>query len=130
MNTIEKTEYRIIPYKTYIGDLYLQFKTVDTVKKFFGGTKVVENWRFVPKENRCVFLGSYLNPDECPTRFIEGSHFLHCFHNQENYVIGGLIPFIKQWPNINDYFLYLQEKRKAHLQKKIDEEKNAKVIYL
>ncbi len=130
MNTTEKTEYRIIPYKTYIGDLYLQFKTVDTVKKFFGGTKIVENWRFVPQENRCVFLGSYLNPNECPTAFIEGSHFLHCFHNQENYSVGGLIPFTKKWPNINDYFEKLKSDRTKHLLKKETEEKNAKVIYL
>lgn len=29
-----KTEYRILPYQTFIADLYLQFKSIERKKKF------------------------------------------------------------------------------------------------
>lgn len=128
-----KTEYRIIPYRTFIADKYLQFKSVKTVTKrrisnlFRKTTETIEIWRFVPKENCPIVLGYYLYEDYCPTEmpFMSSGDFLSCFNEQE----WDLKRFAKQYPDISVYFQELHDKRKKYLEKE-KRANNAKVEYL
>lgn len=128
-----KTEYRIIPYRTFIGDKYLQFKSTETITKrkilnlFRKTTETKEVWRFIPIENYSTILGYCLHEDFCPTElpFMSSGNFLSCFHEQEWYVKD----FAKQYPDIGVYFQELQNKRKKFLEKE-ERAKNAKVEYL
>lgn len=118
------TEYRIIPLKTFIADMYLQFKSIEEVKPFWFWQKpyTQEVWRFVPAENVGKVLGDYLTEQSCPTSLPSWNEdrFLHSFHQQESY---SLIPFTKKYPNIEDYFLMLREKRAEFLQKEAEKKK-------
>jgi hypothetical protein len=110
---MNKTEYRIITHQTFIADRYLQFKS--TKKTLFG--KIKDVWRFIPEESVGRVLGYYLHPEDCPIKIPYGHEgwLLHCFHDQENYSIGGVIPFTKEYPDINKYFEYLRSERKKHI---------------
>ena len=113
----QKTEYRIINLRTYIGDKYLQFKSKKKVRCFpkFWKKKEELCWRFIPQEN--TYIIEYIDENDCPTYLPSGREhrYLHCFHNHEDYSIGGLTPFIKKFPNINDYFTELRQKRDNYL---------------
>ena len=124
-----KTEYRIIPCKTFIGDMYLQFKTTDKKNKLFGGIKEEDNWRFIPKELDAYVLGYYLNQDSCPTSlpFMQEGRFIHSFYEQESYE---LIPFTKRYEDVEQYFEHLRKKREEYLIGKKLKAENAKTIYL
>ncbi len=123
------TEYRIIPCKTFIGDMYLQFKTIEQKTGLFGGVKKVEKWRFVPQELYASVFGVYLSPESCPTSLplMEESRFLHCFYEQESY---DLIPFTNRYKDITQYFEHLANKRKEYLASEKDKIENIKTIYL
>lgn len=125
---MHKTEYRILPYQTFIADLYLQFKSIERKKKFFGGYTEKEVWRFVPSDDMCKILGDYLNEFDCPTYLpsFRESYFIHDFATQEWHSI---VPFIKKYPNIEDYFKEMQIKRKEYLEEK-EANKNLKITYL
>ena len=87
-----KTEYRILPYQTFIADLYLQFKSIERKKMFFGGYTEKEVWRFVPCDDVCKVLGYYLREEACPTYlpFSSENYFIHDF------VLSGLLPLLFQ----------------------------------
>jgi len=125
-----KTEYRIIPYKTFIGDMYLQFKFIEKKKNFIGRIVVKETWRFVPEESFSKVIGNSLSQDSCPKLLnsltMNEAYYMHSFYKQEKYF---LIPFTKKYPNIEKYFEYLREIRKEYL-KEQEEKNNAKIINL
>lgn len=129
---MEKTEYRIIPHSTFIGDLYLQFKTIDEKTNFFGTKSIKESWRFVPEDGVAKVLGYFLHASDCPTKLTEWneSRFQSCFTGQENYSIGGLIPFTKKYPNIEVYFEELRSKRKKYIEEEENKKNNKNIIYL
>lgn len=100
---MKKTEYRILPQITFIADLYLQFKSIERKKKFFGGYTEKEVWCFVPCDNICKVLGYYLTEESCPTYipFCSESYFIHDFAGQEWHSIN---PFAYRYPDIEEYF--------------------------
>lgn len=125
-----KTEYRIIPHRTFIADKYLQFKSYKYVRsfwKFWEKPKRVECWRFIPKDTYAYVLGVCLNEHSCPesTGFFGDAHFLHCFNEQEWDLVG----FSKNYEDISKYFEKLQDKRREHLEDE-EKKKNMKVQYL
>jgi hypothetical protein len=119
----KKTEYRIIPIETFIADQYLQFKrTIDGDDK----------WCFIPKIERPKVLGQFLTQEECPTELPKGSlaaDFLHCFNDHQDYE---LVPFAKNYPDINLYFEELNLLRQEYLKKKEDQKnfRNNNITYL
>jgi hypothetical protein len=123
-----KTEYRILTCKTYYGNKYLQFKSTKTVRKRvrkwlifrgLGPSNQEECWRFVPDGGCTSVFGYYLDEESCPTSLPYGGEgrFLSCFHGQEDYQIGGVTPFTKEYPDIKQYFAHLKGKRREHLKK-------------
>ena len=125
-----ETEYRIIPFKTFIADMYLQFKDVEIREKglFKPKEEKVEVWRFVPEDTYAYVNGLYLTSSSCPVElpsWREGD-FMHSFHKLESF---NLIPFAKGYPDIEEYFKYLREKREEYLQEEAEAE-NASTIYL
>lgn len=125
-----KTEYRIIPYRTYIADKYLQFKDIVIVKPWFRKPYQKEVWRFIPRSRPSypAVHGYWLYKEDCPTSlpyFYEHA-FLNCFNEQEDY---DLIPFSEEYKDINDYFKYLRKQRKEYLEKE-EKAKNMKTKYL
>lgn len=126
---MSKTEYRIIPYKTYIADMYLQFKDVKVSRKGLFGKKVLKTvWRFIPRKLDAYVLGEYMTKGTCPLQLPEHEEhrFLDCFFKQESYE---LIPFTKKYPDIEVYFEEIRAERIAYLMEEANK-KNAKTIYL
>lgn len=120
-----KTEYRLIPLRTYSGDMYLQFKSTKKKRNIFGKKKTVEVWRFVPKDSVASFLGLYLSEDKCPTSlplFCE-DRFLSCFKSYD------LLNFIMKYDNIDNYFKHISEKRSEYL-KQEEEKRNLRISIL
>lgn len=115
-----KTEYRIFPNKTYMADEYLQFKRIDK--------KGREIWCYVPEVPYAKLFGIYLTQEECPTELLEfrEADFKRSFYKLESYM---LIPFTQEYPNIEEYFKYLRNKRENYL-KEQEDKKNMKIIYL
>lgn len=113
------TEYRIIPCRTFIGDLYLQFKRTRKVRTFFGlgKEKEISEWCFIPSDDYPMVFGYWLTADSCPVRlpFHSESNFLHCFDEQESYE---LIPFTKKYPDVELYFEHLRILEKHTLKTK------------
>lgn len=123
-----KTEYRILPYQTFIADLYLQFKSIERKKKFFGGYTEKEVWRFVPCDSICKVLGYYLSEYSCPTSlpYSSENYFIHDFAGQEWHSIN---PFVHKYPKIENYFKEVQIKRKQYLEEQ-EANKKLKTKYL
>jgi hypothetical protein len=131
------TEYRIIPCRTFIGDMYLQFKHTETITKRKGwlswlgiGNTVTETrevWRFVPKEGYPKVHGYWLSQEACPSTlpFMHEAEFMHSFHQQE----GRLKGFAQNYPDIQVYFDKLYNARKAYLNRE-KAAQNATVEYL
>lgn len=122
------TQYRIITLITYVGDRYLQFKSTKKNSKRlwpkFCKVKCeeVECWRFVPTENTYVLRR--VDEESCLTSFYnpafgvgDVSMYMHSFAGHEDYEIGGLTPFVRNYPNIQDYFSELNQKREEYLRK-------------
>lgn len=126
---MSKTEYRIIPCNTIFGDMYLQFKCIEEKNKLFGGTEKKEVWRFVPNEGVVYVLGYFQHKEECPTtlQYHQESDFKSCFYEREYFK---LIPFTKQYEDIEDYFIYLRKKHIEYLDDTKRKQENAKPIYL
>ena len=130
----QRTEYRIITYRTYIADRYLQFKTTKTVRNFpdFWNKHEKEEWRFIPEPERYI-LG-YHGVRSCPKKL---NHFLgdegnyvSSFHGQEGYGrMGGVTWLPSTYPNIQDYFNNMNSRYEAF---KEEERKNrtTKTTYL
>lgn len=115
METI-KTKYRIIPFETHLGDMYLQFEDNGV-------------WRYVPKENHVYVTGKFLTIPECPIEIENGYewYFLSCYYKNQDYE---LVPFARLYANIQDYFDRLKIKRDEYLKEKEEKGRNAKIIYL
>lgn len=110
-----KTKYRIVPIKSHVGDMFLQFEVHGV-------------WRFVPDERFAYVTGKYLSINDCPTDLpeYEDGYFLRCYYKNQDY---NLIPFTKNFPKILDYFTYLEIKREEYLKEK-EEKGKAPIIYL
>jgi len=117
---MKKTEYRIIPYKTFLAEMFLQFK-------YYDGKNTVRC--FIPKKQTAYVLGENLTQESCPesVSHMEGAKFLCSNYEQEKYE---LVPFAKKYKNIEKYFEYLREKRKFYLSENERKEREAKIIYL
>lgn len=113
---MDKTQYRIIPKTTFIGDMYLQFKRD-------------KEWCYIPEYDYAYILGRYLNQSDCPTRLpiMGGADFLHSFHGQEGM---WLIPFSKRWENIELYFYDLRSKHEKYISDEKSKKINSRTIYL
>lgn len=112
---IIKTTYRILPFESYIGDMFLQFEDNGI-------------WKFIPEQRHSIVTGKYLTKEDCPDVLPknEDSYFLHCYYKNQDYY---LVPFSKSYPNIQMYFEMLNEKRAEYLKDKEDKGK-APIIYL
>lgn len=117
---MKKTEYRIFPNPTFIADEYLQFKRLDK--------KGREIWCYIPQEIYGKVTGDYLTQEDCPKNLpaFREADFIHGFYKQESY---SLIPFTEKYPDIEEYFAYLQKKRIEYLQEQEDKN-NMKIRYL
>jgi hypothetical protein len=130
---VAMTEYRIIPLRTFIGDMYLQFKDTETFVRRHGflwlktTEEVREVWRFVPKEGYPRVHGYWLSKSRCPTSLPHRreAEFMHCFYSLQ----GGLKRFKKQYPDIQKYFDYLTLEHQEYLDKEAAAN-NAEVQYL
>jgi len=114
-----KTEYRIVTNRNYIADRYLQFKSTQKKRNFpdFWNTHNIEVWRYIPLESYHV-LG-YISEKDCPTSipFEKEHRLINCFYGHEGNIIGGVIPFTKEFPDINNYFEYFNSLRDQYLEK-------------
>lgn len=115
MEEVIKTNYRIVPIESYIGDMFLQFEDNGV-------------WKFVPEERHSYVTGRHLSIEDCPTEIPkhDDNYFLHCYYNNQEY---NLIPFARLYINIQEYFKYLAVKREEYLKQKIEKGK-APIIYL
>jgi hypothetical protein len=118
---MEKTAYRIIPLKTFLADKYLQFKRLDKKGK--------EIWCFVPDERYAYVIGECLTQETCPESLPFGgeSNFKHSFYDQESF---NLIPFSKDYPDIEAYFNRIQKKRKEYVEDQEKKKNDQTIIYL
>jgi len=102
-----KTEYRLEKGSWISGPCYrLKFKDSNG------------SWRFVPKEEQAKVLGNYLEQNDCSKNIdlfgLNENHFIWSFIDQQEY---DLIPFTKNYPDIEKYFEHLREIRQKFLQK-------------
>lgn len=117
------TEYRIIPASkgkpTRLSRLYLQFKSKKKVYSwlYFWNKKYTEKdvWRFIPKADYATINGRCLSEEQCPEKICMSIDFdfFHSFYGQEHY-INGVYNFPKLYPNINDYFQFLQKENEKY----------------
>lgn len=124
-----KTEYRIVPITTFIADKYLQFKLVQTKMTWLGKIKTVEEWCFIPQTGYPKVHGYWLTQEACPTSlpFMHEAEFLNSFYDQESYE---LIPFTKEYPDIEKYFEYLRSLRKGYLEQERVKREDTTIRYL
>lgn len=138
--TANLTGYRLLPLHDEFcnsTEMYLQFKSVETkkIRRLFGGPlfKTEEVWRFVPREDASYVTGNYLNEYCCPVNLNRNSigsfegkfYFLKSLVGLEN----ELRNFVDKYPDIQQYFDYLEARRKRYLEDK-NKEKNAQIVYL
>ena len=114
------TKYRLFAQRTLLADYYLQFEYTYKKRKWFGWGKEVEitEWRYIPDERYTTITGAFLYQDLAPSSLLFYSlehRMLRCFMEQESFK---LIPFTKNYPDIEVYFEELREKRKKYLQEK------------
>jgi len=125
------TEYRILPHKTFIADLYLQFKRTRVVKTWFGFGKEKEiiEWCYIPEKSYPEVFGYWLSTYSAPSKLPFGreAEFISCFAEQESFDV---IPFTKRYPDIEQYFEHLRNIRQQYLETKERQRKNRKVQYL
>ncbi len=107
-----KTQYRIIERKSYLYDVWLQFKDSKTTGWF--KKRVVDVWRFVPNAKIASIGGNQLKKTDCAedgclnfNAFVyKGSFFNLDFE---------FTVFAQSWVDIDDYFTYINELREEHL---------------
>jgi hypothetical protein len=121
------TEYRLYPFKTFIGDIYLQFRYQAITKSIFGREREVDRWVFVPNIETAI-LGYELYPCVCPKKIYEsdGGKYMNCFIDQESFSI---IPFTKKYPDIEEYFKERRQACEEYVKKQIESHK-LKIKYL